>query len=40
MAYKDIESVMAAQADLVQPVARVRAPPGQDGRPPGERPED
>ena len=39
MAYKDIETVMAAQADLVEPVARFD-PRLVKMAPAGERPED
>jgi len=39
MAYKDIETVMAAQTDLVQPIARFD-PKLVKMAPPGERPED
>ena len=39
MAYKDIEKVMAAQVDLVEPVARFQ-PKIVKMAPPGERPED
>jgi tRNA-splicing ligase RtcB len=39
MAYKDIDTVMAAQADLVQPVARFD-PRLVKMAPAGERPED
>ena len=39
MVYKDIDQVMAAQADLVEPVARFQ-PRLVKMAPPGERPED
>jgi tRNA-splicing ligase RtcB len=39
MVYKDIDQVMAAQADLVEPVATFEPRLREDG-PAGERPED
>ena len=39
MVYKDIDEVMAAQRDLVEPLGAVRSTSREDG-PAGERPED